>query len=52
LFLGADIVHLEFGLSTSNALEAHLNKWLMLRKSYNLADSTKMNIRGLVKFVI
>jgi DeoR/GlpR family transcriptional regulator of sugar metabolism len=26
LFLGTDGVHLEFGLSTSNALEAHLNK--------------------------
>lgn len=51
LFLGADGVHLEFGLSTSNALEAHLNKAMIdvAEKVIILADSTKMNIRGFGK---
>lgn len=48
LFLGADGVDLEFGLSTSNALEAHLNQAMIdvAKKVIVLADSTKMNIRG------
>jgi DeoR/GlpR family transcriptional regulator of sugar metabolism len=51
LFLGADGVHLEFGLSTSNALEAHLNQAMIevAEKVIVLADSTKMNIRGFGK---
>jgi DeoR family transcriptional regulator of aga operon len=51
LFLGTDGIHLEFGLSTSNALEAHLNKAMIdvAEKVIVLADSTKMNIRGFGK---
>lgn len=51
LFLGTDGVHLEFGLSTSNALEAHLNHAMIevAEKVIVLADSTKMNIRGFGK---
>jgi DeoR family transcriptional regulator of aga operon len=51
LFLGTDGVHLEFGLSTSNALEAHLNQVMIevAEKVIVLADSTKMNIRGFGK---
>ncbi|MDN3674621.1 DeoR/GlpR family DNA-binding transcription regulator [Flavobacterium branchiarum] len=51
LFIGTDGVHLEFGLSTSNALEAHLNQAMIevAEKVIVLADSTKMNIRGFGK---
>ncbi|MBF7091965.1 DeoR/GlpR transcriptional regulator [Flavobacterium sp. ALJ2] len=51
LFLGTDGVHLGFGLSTSNALEAHLNQAMIevAEKVIVLADSTKMNIRGFGK---
>ncbi|TDE02520.1 DeoR/GlpR family DNA-binding transcription regulator [Flavobacterium sandaracinum] len=51
LFLGTDGVHLEFGLSTSNALEAHLNQAMIdvAEKVIVLADSTKMNTRGFGK---
>ena len=51
LFLGADGVDLEFGLSTSNALEAHLNKAMIdvAEMVIVLADSTKMNVRGFGK---
>ncbi|SDZ95381.1 transcriptional regulator, DeoR family [Flavobacterium gillisiae] len=51
LFLGTDGIHLEFGLSTSNALEAHLNQAMIevAEKVIVLADSTKMNIRGFGK---
>ncbi|MEN2401671.1 DeoR/GlpR family DNA-binding transcription regulator [Flavobacterium sp. MC2016-06] len=51
LFLGTDGVHLDFGLSTSNALEAHLNQVMIevAEKVIVLADSTKMNIRGFGK---
>ncbi|WP_026707739.1 DeoR/GlpR family DNA-binding transcription regulator [Flavobacterium frigidarium] len=51
LFLGADGVDLEFGLSTSNALEAHLNKTMIdvAEMVIVLADSTKMNVRGFGK---
>jgi DeoR/GlpR family transcriptional regulator of sugar metabolism len=50
LFFGTDGVHLEFGLSTSNALEAHLNQAMIevAEKVIVLADST-MNIRGFGK---
>jgi DeoR family transcriptional regulator of aga operon len=51
LFLGTDGIHLEFGLSTSNALEAHLNQAMIdvSEKLIVLADSTKMNVRGFGK---
>ncbi|MEZ7515184.1 DeoR/GlpR family DNA-binding transcription regulator [Flavobacterium frigidarium] len=51
LFLGADGVDLEFGLSTSNALEAHLNKAMIdvAEMVIVLADSTKMNVKGFGK---
>lgn len=51
LFLGCDGIHLEFGLSTSNAMEAHLNQAMIdvAEKVIVLADSTKMNIRGFGK---
>jgi DeoR family transcriptional regulator of aga operon len=51
LFLGADGLHLDFGLSTSNALEAHLNQAMISvsEKVIVLVDSTKMNIRGFGK---
>lgn len=51
LFLGTDGLHLEFGLSTSNALEAHLNQAMIdvAAKVIVLADSTKMNIKGFGK---
>ncbi|KIC00436.1 transcriptional regulator [Flavobacterium sp. KMS] len=51
LFLGTDGLHLDFGLSTSNALEAHLNQAMIevAEKVIVLADSTKMNVRGFGK---
>lgn len=51
LFLGADGLHLDFGLSTSNALEAHLNQAMIAvaEKVIVLVDSTKMNVRGFGK---
>lgn len=51
LFLGADGIHLDFGLSTSNSLEAHLNQAMIdvSEKIIVLADSTKMNVRGFGK---
>ncbi|MFV7236502.1 MULTISPECIES: DeoR/GlpR family DNA-binding transcription regulator [Flavobacterium] len=51
LFLGADGIHLDFGLSTSNSLEAHLNQAMIdvSEKIIVLADSTKMNIKGFGK---
>ena len=51
LFLGADGFHLDFGLSTSNALEAHLNQAMIdvAEKIIVLADSTKMNVKGFGK---
>ncbi|MCX8677812.1 MULTISPECIES: DeoR/GlpR family DNA-binding transcription regulator [Apibacter] len=48
LFLGIDGIDLDFGLSTSNSTEAHLNK-VMIEQSEKvivLADSTKINKRG------
>lgn len=51
LFIGTDGLHLDFGLSTSNALEAHLNQVMIevAERVIVLADSTKMNIRGFGK---
>lgn len=51
LFLGVDGIDFDFGLSTSNAQEANLNK-LMIDASDKvivLADSSKMNKRGFGK---
>lgn len=51
LFLGVDGLHLDFGLSTSNAMEAHLNQAMIAvaEKVIVMADSTKMNVRGFGK---
>jgi DeoR/GlpR family transcriptional regulator of sugar metabolism len=51
LFLGTDGLDLNFGLSTSNAMEAHLNQAMIdvAEKVIVLADSTKMNKRGFGK---
>jgi DeoR family transcriptional regulator of aga operon len=51
LFLGTDGIHFDFGLSTSNSLEAHLNQAMInvSEKIIVLADSTKMNVRGFGK---
>nr|WP_175623496.1 DeoR/GlpR family DNA-binding transcription regulator [Chryseobacterium schmidteae] len=51
LFLGVDGIATDFGLSTSNAMEAHLNNLMIesVDKVYILADSTKINKRGFGK---
>ncbi len=51
LFLGIDGIDTEFGISTSNAAEAHLNKLMIesASKVYVLADSSKINKRGFGK---
>lgn len=48
LFLGVDGIDLEFGLTTTNAQEAHLNRKMMevSQKIVVLADSTKFGKRG------
>jgi len=48
LFLGVDGIDLEFGLTTTNAQEAHLNRKMMeaSQKVIVLADSTKFGRRG------
>ena len=48
LFLGVDGIDLEFGLTTANALEAHLNRQMIAasQKIIVLADSTKFGKRG------
>lgn len=48
LFLGVDGIDLEFGLTTTNAQEAHLNRKMMAvsQKVIVLADSTKFGKRG------
>lgn len=51
LFLGVDGIDLEFGISTSNAAEAHLNQ-LMVSQAQSviiLADSSKINKKGFGK---
>lgn len=51
LFLGVDGIDLDFGISTSNAAEAHLNQ-LMIECSDHvviLADSSKLNKKGFGK---
>lgn len=48
LFLGVDGIDLDFGLTTTNAQEAHLNRKMMeiSQKIVVLADSTKFGRRG------
>ncbi|NML39435.1 DeoR/GlpR transcriptional regulator [Chitinophaga sp. G-6-1-13] len=48
LFLGVDGIDLEFGLTTSNIMEAHLNQKMIatVQKIIVLADSTKFGKRG------
>jgi len=48
LFLGVDGIDLEFGLTTTNVMEAHLNREMMKisQKTIVLADSTKFGRRG------
>nr|WP_291908078.1 DeoR/GlpR family DNA-binding transcription regulator [Chitinophaga sp. CB10] len=48
LFLGVDGIDLEFGLTTTNIMEAHLNQKMMAtaQKTIVLADSAKFGRRG------
>jgi DeoR family transcriptional regulator of aga operon len=48
LFLGVDGIDVEFGLTTTNAMEAHLNRKMIAaaQKTIILADSTKFGKRG------
>lgn len=48
LFLGVDGIDLEFGLTTTNALEASLNKVMMevAQRTIILADATKFGRKG------
>jgi DeoR family transcriptional regulator of aga operon len=51
LFLGVDGIDLEFGLTTTNAMEAHLNRQMIdaSQKVIVLSDSTKFGKRGFGK---
>jgi DeoR family transcriptional regulator of aga operon len=51
LFLGVDGIDLEFGLTTTNGMEAHLNKQMIeaSQKVIVLSDSTKFGKRGFGK---
>lgn len=51
VFLGVDGIDLEFGLTTTNVFEAHLNRQMMAvsQKTIILADSTKFGRRGFGK---
>ncbi|MBA2499510.1 MAG: DeoR/GlpR transcriptional regulator [Chitinophagaceae bacterium] len=51
LFLGVDGIDIEFGLSTTNVLEAQLNRKMIetAQKTIVLADSTKFGKRGFGK---
>lgn len=51
LFLGVDGIDLEFGITTTNVLEAHLNRQMMAvsQKTIILADSSKFGKRGFGK---
>ncbi|WP_407848759.1 DeoR/GlpR family DNA-binding transcription regulator [Chryseobacterium sp. KCF3-3] len=51
LFLGVDGIDAEFGISTSNAAEAHLNQIMMecADQTVILADSSKLNKKGFGK---
>lgn len=48
LFLGVDGIDVEFGLTTTNAFEAHLNRKMIAaaQKTIVLADSSKFGKRG------
>jgi len=48
LFLGVDGIDLDFGLTTTNVMEAHLNREMInvSQKTIVLADSTKFGRRG------
>lgn len=48
LFLGVDGIDIEFGLTTTNAMEAHLNRKMIetAQKTIVLADSSKFGKRG------
>lgn len=48
LFLGVDGIDIEFGLTTTNAMEAHLNRKMIAaaQKTIILADSSKFGKRG------
>ena len=48
LFLGVDGIDLDFGLTTTNVMEAHLNRKMIdvSQKTIVLADSTKFGKRG------
>ncbi len=48
LFLGVDGIDLDFGLTTTNVMEAHLNREMInvSQKTVVLADSTKFGRRG------
>lgn len=50
-FLGVDGIDLEFGLTTTNSMEAHLNRQMIAnsQKTVVLADSTKFGKRGFGK---
>jgi len=50
-FLGVDGIDLEFGLTTTNSMEAHLNRQMIAvsQKTVILADSTKFGKRGFGK---
>lgn len=50
-FLGVDGIDLEYGLTTTSSMEAHLNKKMMnaSQKTIVLADSTKFGKRGFGK---
>ncbi|WP_443939064.1 DeoR/GlpR family DNA-binding transcription regulator [Pedobacter sp. MW01-1-1] len=51
LFLGVDGIDLDFGLTTTNAMEAHLNRKMISvsQKTIVLADSSKFGKRGFGK---
>lgn len=51
LFLGVDGIDLDFGLTTANVMEAHLNREMIRvsQKTIVLADSTKFGRRGFGK---
>ena len=51
LFLGVDGISLEYGLTTSNLLEAHLNQRMIkaVQKTVVLCDSSKFSLRGFGK---
>ncbi|MEG0925833.1 DeoR/GlpR family DNA-binding transcription regulator [Chryseobacterium sp.] len=54
LFLGVDGIDVDFGISTSNAAEAHLNQVMMecADQTIILADSSKLNKKGFGKIAL